>query len=533
MSTSVISTASVNVPDYGVVNGIISPAIPDGSVVEFRGVPYGKIPGRFQRSILHDRLLSAHDGSKYGPMCPSIRIETLLGDAVLELVGPAPNQIQDEFECLNLNIAAPKVVSAKLPVLVWVHGGAFVLGANTDRYAAIASLVKQSIEIGRPIVAVSINYRLNYFGFLAHRQILESTKNLGGGCGNYGLHDQRVAFEWVQTNIAAFGGDPNQVTAIGHSAGSISLHGHLIAGKPAFRRAILASGVMAGMNGCGTIDDANISDEYENLQQHLGITDFKELQQVPVQKLMEAHATLKARPVSHIIDDSKIAGGFFSLGKERPGWICHPDSVGIPIIVGDAAVEGIIFVPTIQKYDPKRLLLGLQSRLHPSLLRQYGLDSESAPPDSTAMSAILPAMIAFCSDVPFSGPTAKVCAEYPGPTYSYHFNRGHQFDAGRPKGIANHGVDMNYVFGGHIPHFAMDVDRSLSRSALKNIVKFVYGDDPWPARNGKNVSMVYGAQGEVGVEENDPSRRWNAYQELYKDWDNVKNVWSDFLNLKL
>jgi carboxylesterase type B len=527
-------TITVDVPDYGVVNGIISPAIPDGSVLEFRGVPYGKIPGRFQRPHLVGKLSSPHDGSKYGPMCPSVRIETILGDTILDLIGPAPNQPQDEFECLNLNIAVPKKVVGKIPVLIWIHGGAFVLGANTDRYAAIASLVKESIETNKPIIAVSINYRLNYFGFLAHKDILEANKNHGGGCGNWGLYDQRIAFEWVQKNIAAWGGDPDQVTTIGHSAGSISLHGHLLAGNPSFDRAIMASGVMAGMNGSGTIEDANIAEEYENLTEYLGVTDFEELQKVPVDKLMEAHTKLKARPVSHIIDDSKVEGGFFTLGKEgTKGWICHPNSVGIPIMIGDAGVEGIIFVPTVQKYDPETLLTGLQKRLPASLLRQYKLDAESAPPSSTPMSTILPAMISWCSDVPFSGPTAKVCDEYPGPTYSYHFNRGHQFDGGRPKGIANHGVDMNYVFGGHIPHFASDVDRNISRVALGNVLKFVYGERPWAPRNGRNISMVYGADGKIGVEENDKSRRWEAYQELYKDWENVKKVWSDFLALKL
>jgi hypothetical protein len=81
----------------------------------------------------------------------------------------------------------------------------------------------------------------------------------------------------------------------------------------------------------------------------------------------------------------------------------------------------------------------------------------------------------------------------------------------------------------------LDVDRNLCCVALKNIVNFAYGEEPWPARDGKNVSTVYGADGEVVLEENDKSRRWDAYywQEIYKDWDNVKNVWSDFLNLKL
>ncbi len=538
---------TVNIPNFGTIKGITSPSIKDTSVLEFRGIPFGTIPARFQRSTLHPPLESPHDGSVYGPMCPSQRIETILGDTILDLVGPAPNQEQDEFRCLNLNIAVPRKIlenakankaeGQKLPVLVWVHGGAFVFGANTDRYAAIANLVHESIRLNNPVVVVSINYRLNYFGFLAHDQILKanSLAQSAGGCGNWGLYDQRVAFEWVQKYISAFGGDPERVTAIGHSAGSISLHGHLIAGKPLFQRAILASGVMAGMVGSSTLDSWLIKEEYENLQKYCQVSTFEELQRIPVEKLMEANAKLKTRPVSHIIDDSRVKGGFFeNATPEKTGWIVHPDARDIPIMIGDTAVEGIIFLATIQKYQPEHLLQGLQKRLPSYLLKHHHLDIDTASPLNTPMHTIIPRMIEFCSDVPFSAPIARVVKEYPGEVYSYHWNRGHQFDGGRPKNIANHGVDMNYVFGGHIPHFPEDVDRELSRTAIGNLLTFVYGGEPWERRpRGEELSFVYGEDGRTGMEREDGSRRWGAYKEMYKMWNEVRDVWNDFLNMRL
>jgi len=271
------------------------------------------------------------------------------------------------------------------------------------------------------------------------------------------------------------------------------------------------------------------------LQKYCGVTTFEELQKVPVEKLMEAHGKLKTRPVSHIIDDSAVQGGFFEHGPpSKTGWIVHPDSKDIPIMIGDAAVEGIIFMATIQKYHPEQLLAGLQKRLPTSFLKHYQLDIDSASPLNTPLHTIIPRMVQFCSDIPFSAPIAKVCSSYPvNKVYSYHWNRGHQFDGGRPKNIANHGVDMNYVFGGHIPHFPEEIDRELSRTAIGNVLTFVYGGEPWPVRGTENLSMVYGEDGKVGMERDENSRRWGAYEEMYKQWDLVREVWNDFLNMRL
>ncbi|MDT0651640.1 carboxylesterase/lipase family protein [Autumnicola edwardsiae] len=119
-------------------------------------------------------------------------------------------------DCLYLNVWTPaKRGTAKLPVLVYFYGGGFVAGdASEPRYDGAAMAQKG-------IVAVTVNYRLNIFGFFAHPELSEEAEY--NASGNYGLLDQHAALQWVQDNIAAFGGDPEKVTIAGESAGSISV----------------------------------------------------------------------------------------------------------------------------------------------------------------------------------------------------------------------------------------------------------------------------------------------------------------------
>jgi carboxylesterase type B len=531
------SSPQVDVPGYGKVSGIVAPTIKDGSVIEFRGVPFGKISARFQKPVLYEKLEAPHDGSKYGPMCPSVPIEVVLNDNILDLIAPPPEQEQDEFECLNLNISVPKdalKAGKTLPVLVWIYGGAFIMGANTNRYAAIASLCKQSIEIGKPMIVVAINYRLGYLGFLASKELQEGNVSAGGGAGNWGLFDQRVALEWVQRNISAFGGDPDAVTAMGHSAGSLSIHGHLLVGKPLFRGAILASGIW-GVLGPKPVEHLDVQGEYDQLIKYLGSKDLEELRTVPIDKLMAAHHQLHPGfPVAQVVDDSHIKGGFFTLGrKETSDYMFNPDSANIPVMVGDTETEGIIFAALFQHSPPEKVLSSLQKRLPASYLKEYGLDSDSAPPSSSSIEQLLPRFIALCSDTAFSCPIARFCENYPGPVYSYHFDRPNQWE-GPLKGIANHGVDMSYVFGGHYPYFKDDLDRHISQTWMGYVISFVNGETPWPAREkGENKSMVVGADGKIEVQDTPITRRWSAYKEQLRCWDDVKEVWTDLLAVRL
>ena len=169
---------------------------------EFLGIPYALPPTgprRFRPPVRVNASADEFEARKYGYGC---------------LSGPSdPNHPQDE-DCLNLNIYRPRlrVGAKKLPVVVHIHGGAFNSGAGNTR--AISSLISWS---ARPMIGVSFNYRTGAFGFLP------SALTAKEGLLNIGLKDQKLLFAWVQENIAEFGGDPNDVTLMGSSAGAHSV----------------------------------------------------------------------------------------------------------------------------------------------------------------------------------------------------------------------------------------------------------------------------------------------------------------------
>ncbi len=127
---------------------------------------------------------------------------------------------------------------------VWIYGGGFTAGGSADSRYNTSYLVKNSVEMGSPIIAVSINYRLGGWGFLASSEVQD------GGASNIGLFDQRLALRWISENINAFGGDPDKITISGESAGGFSVGYHLVGfdGKHdrLFRGAIMQSGTALG-----------------------------------------------------------------------------------------------------------------------------------------------------------------------------------------------------------------------------------------------------------------------------------------------
>ncbi|KAG9094923.1 hypothetical protein FRC06_010334 [Ceratobasidium sp. 370] len=141
-------------------------------------------------------------------------------------------------DCLTLNIWKPTNVTGKLPVMAWIYGGGFYIG-EIKQYPG-TSLVERSVEIGKPIIYVAMNYRIGLFGFPPGQAAVDA------GGSNLGLKDQRLALEWIQKNIAYFGGDPTKVTIFGESAGAISAgYQSLYKGgkiEGAFRGMILQSG---------------------------------------------------------------------------------------------------------------------------------------------------------------------------------------------------------------------------------------------------------------------------------------------------
>ncbi|KAF9570531.1 hypothetical protein EC968_001700 [Mortierella alpina] len=167
----------------------------------------------------------------------------------------------DELNALNLNIFAPlvalknKAEASPIPVMIWVHGGAFTWGSNADPLYDAVNLVQHSIQLNLPVIVVAINYRINVFGFLASKELQEemeespeysSLSPYERSIGNWGLMDQKLAFEWVRENIESFGGDARNVTAFGESAGSVSLHYHMLlpCHHGLFDHAIMQSGTI-------------------------------------------------------------------------------------------------------------------------------------------------------------------------------------------------------------------------------------------------------------------------------------------------
>ena len=209
-ATKEYSNPAVKLPQGTVVGLTLTETLPK-AVDAFRGIPYALPPTgdrRFRPAVkVEESLDNVIDASKYGPAAPG---KPLLAG------GP---KLEYSEDCLAANVFRPATQDdgsiSKLPVAIYVHGGAFNRG--TACMHNTASMVAWSEA---PIIAVSFNYRIGALGFLP------STVTADEGALNLGLRDQVVLFEWVQANIAAFGGDPENVTLIGLSAGahSVSLY---------------------------------------------------------------------------------------------------------------------------------------------------------------------------------------------------------------------------------------------------------------------------------------------------------------------
>jgi para-nitrobenzyl esterase len=186
-----------------------------GDVIVFKGIPYAAPPVGDLRWRAPQPPLKWQGVRKAGEFCP----------ACMQVQTGARNPWTEEFlshdslseDCLFLNIWTPaKSGTDRLPVLVYIHGGAYTEGSGSVKVYDGEALAKKGI------VVITINYRLGVLGFLAHPEL--SAENEDSVSGNYGLLDQIAALKWIQGNIAAFGGDPNRVTIAGQSAGAGSVN---------------------------------------------------------------------------------------------------------------------------------------------------------------------------------------------------------------------------------------------------------------------------------------------------------------------
>ena len=226
--------------DSGQVRGLEA----DG-VVSFKGIPYaappvGKLRWREPQPAQH--WSGVRDATKFGPECPQTTDEAPKSEA-----------------CLTLNVLRPATSATQLPVMVWIYGGANVRG-QTSLYPQGDALAKLGV------VFVSMNYRMGRLGFFAHPALLAETPDEVHG--NYGYMDQRSALQWVQRNIAAFGGNPKAVTLFGWSSGGGSVVAHLTSplSRGLFQRAIMLSpGFPAPRAKAGPLTELSVAETWRSI----------------------------------------------------------------------------------------------------------------------------------------------------------------------------------------------------------------------------------------------------------------------------
>jgi para-nitrobenzyl esterase len=315
-----------------ITSGRIEGAFRKGLYV-FRGIPYAAPP------VGEHRWLAPDPPEPWNGVRPAKEFASIAPQPPMDIqfLEPPGKQPQSE-DCLYLNIWTPGLDGAKRPVMVWIHGGYFTNGAGSWVFYNGRNLSTRG-----EVVVVTINYRLGAFGFL---NLNEVTKGRIPATGNEGLLDQAFALEWVRDNISGFGGDPDNVTLFGESAGAMSV-GMLLAmprARGLFHRAILQSGAahhVKSLEGGEKVADA-----------FLDILDIKptevdRLRTVTEQQILNAQVELMARardlklamdglPLRPVVDGDVI--------PELPiQAIAGGSADGVAILIGTNLVEWKLF----------------------------------------------------------------------------------------------------------------------------------------------------------------------------------------------
>jgi para-nitrobenzyl esterase len=418
--------------DSGALQGIV-----EYNMNVFKGIPYAAPPLgdlRWRPPQPVTPWEGTRDASQFGDSCPQTYVKNL--SAGLALPG--------NEDCLKLNVFTPQKPGKDLPVMVWIHGGGLMVDGARDAQFTPINLVKNGV------IVVTFDYRLGTLGFFASQELIAEAKAKGEPVGNYGTMDQIAALKWVKRNIAAFGGNPDNVTIFGESAGGRSVTWLMVseAARGLFHRAIAESAQQSPIRGLtekrlGMAPGTEIASKFMS---SLGVKSLKELRSLPVQKLVLNSADFEKGEFGGSMIDGQIIKGdpvpLFAAGKQAK----------VPFMIGTNSWDSSFFVPG----QPTMAGFAKMFREDPKILAQlYGnvQDQCIAPSDAVG-------------DILYRGSTKVLADSMNGiaPGYAYYFDYLTKNIRPAYPGVP-HTFEISYVFGSYplMPQAPDAVESGLDR----------------------------------------------------------------------
>jgi len=463
LATLVASYGASSGQQVSIASGVVE-GKQAGSLRVFLGIPYAAPPIgdlRWKPPVPPAKWAGVRKAIEFGPHC-------MQGPVYEDMTFRDSGGSED---CLSLNVWTPaKNAESKLPVMVWIYGGGFVAGTTSEARQDGEHLAQQGV------VVVSMNYRLGIFGFLAHPELAkESGRN---SAGNYGLLDQLAALQWVHQNIAAFGGDPANVTIFGESAGSTSVSALMASplAKGLFQRAIGESG--AAFPGTrSSFEPLAVREEEDSkvVGSTVGAQNLAELRALPAQKLLDAFG--KPGPTAFAFGPD--VDGYF-LPESVPKIFAAGKQNDVPLLAGWNRDEGsfeIVFSPQKPTVESMKATAKEEFGAKAAeFLRLYPANTDAQAQRS---------MLDFAGDRFIAWATWRWLEAQSTtgkqPVYRYRFDLAPPADPKMPQLGAFHSAEIEYVFGQldsktHVEWRTKD--RQLSAQMQKYWANFARSGDP-------------------------------------------------------
>jgi para-nitrobenzyl esterase len=403
----------------------------NGAARAFLGIPYAQPPVgdlRWKPPVPAAKWKGVRQATEFGAHC-------MQGNVFGDMVFHDPGGSED---CLTLNVWVPaKGSSSKLPVMVWIYGGGFVAGATSEGRQDGTHLAQQGV------VVVSMNYRLGVFGFLVHPELAKESSH--NSAGNYGLLDQLLALHWVHDNIAAFGGDPENVTIFGESAGSFSVCAQMASplAKGLFQKAIGESGAAFSRSGLSFEPMAARAEKDTKLvSEKLGVHTLAELRALPADKILAPFTP----PQSRGFEFGPDIDGYF-LPEPVPDIFAAGKQNDVPLLAGWNHDEGSFEIDFAEQKPTAESMKASAEKdfgdKAPEFLRLYPTDTEEHVLRS-AEDYAGDRFIAL-STWDWLESQSKTGKQ---PVYRYRFDMAPpSSDPKKPNMAAYHSAEIEYVFG--------------------------------------------------------------------------------------